>query len=1337
MERNAGAVRFRVLGALGAEVDGRPVRLGGPHQRAVLGQLLVADGAVVSADGLADGLWQGRPPAKASASLQAYVSNLRRLLEPARGPREPARLLVSEGPGYALRLPRSGALDARDFERLLVRARELRRPGPAREGLALWHGEVYGEFADRPWALREVARLGELRLSARELLIELELEQGDSAVAVPQALALTEDHPYREEGWRLLALALWAGHRQAEALDALRRARTLLGEELGLDPSPALADLEAAVLHQHTELLPPRARDRMTLNGLSEKGSPAESGGRPESSGGASAARARPADGGSGAGRVTVDGGRSAGAAGPGVHGVGPGPAGEGAAPRPAAVPGPAGGPSGPDGPVAGSFAVTGWTAPGDAGPAGWAGGAAEAVPPAAVPPGGPDDARELFVGREAELRAVRESAAEVAAGGLRVVLVSGEAGAGKSTLLHRLRVELTGAGWLVATGRCPETEGAPAAWAWTEALRALAARCAPSPALAGLLAPLLETEAPTDGPGREDALAGRFRLHRAVADWLRAATAARPVALVLDDLHAADRETRALLGELATGPAVPGLLLVLAHRPGEGELTDMLGQLARLSPRRLPLRGLAAADAGRLVEAVCAAPVRPETVAALAERTGGNPFYLRESARLLAAEGALVAVTEVPQGVADVLRRRFDRLPPATLEVLRLAAVVGREAEVDILLAATGPGPAADPIPGAGPGSPRPLPGLVTNAASALGPGAGPSRGPFELPGATADPPSGPVPPSVPAAVPVPDAASAPGLSSAPAGWPATGAAPLVLPGRVLDAASTLAPYPPQGSTPDAASAALHEEQLYAALESALDGGLLTEPGPGVVRFTHALVRDTLYGDLTRLRRSRLHARVAQAIRSRRPTQLSALAHHFAHSATSATAHLAVEYAVRAAEAAERRYAHETCAALYRQALDLLPLVPAELVDQQARRIELLGALLRAQVRAGAIRAALATRATAIAEARESGRFELAVAAWTSWTEPTPWVAHPYGTVDHAAVEALNALLARPDLPPATRCHLLDALTYELDCSGSPEGWDAAAEAVAIAREVGEPVLLAHALAAQARVHDYELQIELRTAIAEELSALATEHDLPAYRWLAEHLWCTAAAVRSDFAGVRAHALAGLRIAEAYHLPELVDVGRCQLGMLALIEGREEEADARFRAAIEGLYSRDSIHAEGFDALFRLTRAFQRGTLAEELPLIERGGQLYGPLVEDVRALALLEAGRPVAEVRATRVERRPIPPDYYRSFFLTLRALAVIALDERAEAAEVYADLLPHRGMIAGAASTSIALRPVPLTLAELADYLGEPGWAAGHRREAVELAARLPRRGAPLTG
>jgi len=1099
-------VGIKVLGSLSAVVAGRPAGLGGPRQRGVLAQLLVARGEVVPADRLIDDLWRGRPPAKAAASLQAYVSNLRRVLEPARGPREPARLLVSEAPGYALRPPAAGSVDAWEFERLLRLARAAAGPGSAggqasvdgqasglvRDALALWAGDAYAEFADEPWAAAEIARLAELRLSARELAVTLALGEGRPGDAAPDARALAEEHPLREEGWRLLALALWADGRQAEALDALRRARHFLADELGLDPGPALAELESAILQQRTELLPPVA-----------------------------------------AAPVLV-------------------------------VPAPAPAPRG--------------TRPPDA----------------------------VFVGRAAELRTLREAAAEVAAGGHAVVLVSGEAGAGKSTLLGRLREELRRSGWLVASGRCPETEGAPPAWAWTEALRELAEHARPAPESAAALAPLLDGEHQelTDRHD-SDALAGRFRLHRAVGDWLGRAAAVQPVAIVLDDLHAADRETLALLAELAGGPATPGLLLVPAHRPGEGELTDTLAVLARRSPYRLPLQGFDEAEAGQLIESVCAAAVDLPTVRALAERTGGNPFYLVESAQLLASEGALVAVQEVPQGVRDVLRRRFSRLPAATVEALRLAAVVGREAEVELLLRASGGG----------------------------------------------------------------------------------------------------------------------EDQLLDALEAALAGGLLTEPGPGVVRFAHALVRDTLYADLSRLRRARLHGRVAEALRVLRPDHLSALAHHFTQAAAAGTADLAVDFCVRAAEAAERRYAHETCAALLRQALDNLALVP-DGDDRPARRIALLGALLRAQVRSGAVAAALDTRAAAVALARESGREDLLIEAWTAWTEPTPWVAHPYGSIDRAAVDALSALLRRTDLPPATRCRLLDALTYELDCSGEEAGWTAAAEAVAIARAERDPRLLALALAAQARVHDYELEIGLRTEIAAELAALSVEHDLPAYRWHAEHLFCTAAAVRGDLPALRAHMRAAMQIAETYGLPELVDVGLCQQGMLALITGRTPEAERLYGRAIDGLRARRSLHAEGFSALYRLTMALQEGWIADELTLIRAIGAEYGPLTDDLLALALLGNGR-VEEARAARAARRTIPPDYYRSFFLVLRAMAVIALDEREEAADLLVELLPLRDMIAGTASTSIALRPVAQALGELARHLGRQEEAARHFRHAAEVA------------
>ncbi|WP_281689393.1 BTAD domain-containing putative transcriptional regulator [Pseudonocardia thermophila] len=251
-------VLIRVLGSFAAEVGGEPVPLGGPRQRGVLALLVAARGQVVPVDRMAEDLWRGEPPSRALASLQAYVSNLRRLLEPGRPPRTPARLLMSAAPGYALRLP-AEAVDAWRFEELLDQARTLADPRDARarldEALALWRGPAFAEVADEPWAAAEVARLHELRLVARELHVAAGLRLGDPAAVVPAAEGLTRDEPLREEGWRLHALALWNSGRQADALAALRRARATLADELGLDPGPDLVALEEAILTQRTDVL--------------------------------------------------------------------------------------------------------------------------------------------------------------------------------------------------------------------------------------------------------------------------------------------------------------------------------------------------------------------------------------------------------------------------------------------------------------------------------------------------------------------------------------------------------------------------------------------------------------------------------------------------------------------------------------------------------------------------------------------------------------------------------------------------------------------------------------------------------------------------------------------------------------------------------------------------------------------------------------------------------------------------------------------------------------------------------------------------------------------------
>lgn len=257
---SAAMVRVRVLGLTDAEVGGRPVDLGGPRQRSVLARLLVAYRTIVSADRMIDDVWSGQQPRTATTSLRAYVSRLRGLLEPDRVPGGSPQILVKFGSGYALRLE-DEAVDAWRFERLVGHAREASRTRPERarallaEALELWQGQAYAEFADQVWAIAESARLEELSLSARELLVDVMLRAGAPAEAVAPAEFLTRAHPLREESWRLLTVALWGSGRQADALAALRRSRHALVVHAGLDPGRALVRLEQAILAQRMDVL--------------------------------------------------------------------------------------------------------------------------------------------------------------------------------------------------------------------------------------------------------------------------------------------------------------------------------------------------------------------------------------------------------------------------------------------------------------------------------------------------------------------------------------------------------------------------------------------------------------------------------------------------------------------------------------------------------------------------------------------------------------------------------------------------------------------------------------------------------------------------------------------------------------------------------------------------------------------------------------------------------------------------------------------------------------------------------------------------------------------------
>lgn len=217
-------MEFGVLGPVMAWDDaGDPLPLRGRH-RAVLARLVVARGRVVPRGVLIEDLWDDDPPPGALGALQTFVSALRRALEPGRAPHSPARLLVTEGSGYALR---ATSVDAWRF----ARAAKAARMAAPHEALAaldraaeFWRGPAYADLPDQPWVRAERTRLTQLRCHAVELRGAARLDLGRAPEAVADLDAHVADHPWREEGWRLLALALYRSGRAPDARRAAPRA---------------------------------------------------------------------------------------------------------------------------------------------------------------------------------------------------------------------------------------------------------------------------------------------------------------------------------------------------------------------------------------------------------------------------------------------------------------------------------------------------------------------------------------------------------------------------------------------------------------------------------------------------------------------------------------------------------------------------------------------------------------------------------------------------------------------------------------------------------------------------------------------------------------------------------------------------------------------------------------------------------------------------------------------------------------------------------------------------------------------------------------------------------
>jgi len=559
-------VEFRILGPLEVIGDGQPLPLPGGRPRALLAMLLLDANRTVARDRLIDGLWGEAVPETGAKMVQIYVSHLRRAL--------PSAMLRTRPPGYVLEVDPE-RLDLNRFLRLAGEGRAaLAARDPAQASallgaaLALWRGPALREFAE-PFARAEATHLEELQLAALESRIDADLMRGGAADLASELESLAAAHPLRERLRGQLMLALYRAGRQADALATYQEMRRTLDDHLGLQPSPALQQLQQAILRQDESL---------------------------ERTG-------------------------------------------------------------------------------------------ADAEPAVAAPLARRPSPSAGFVGRDREL-AELDAALPTAASAGGAVLIVGAPGIGKTRLAEEFSARAEAAGVRVAWGRCYAREAPPPYWPWRESVRALArgwsteelavAVGPDAAAIARLVPEAGERLAPgRPEPVEDDPRQARFRLFDSVTSFLVRAAARAPLVVVLDDLHAADADSLALLAFLAPRLRDGRLVVVCTLRDDESALDDplaeALGALRRAGATlRLPLGGLPASALGELIAARTGSNPPPELVAELHAGTEGNPLFVAEVTR--------VALDQAAHGIADEeLRERFRTALPGGLRAaiaLRMSAL-------------------------------------------------------------------------------------------------------------------------------------------------------------------------------------------------------------------------------------------------------------------------------------------------------------------------------------------------------------------------------------------------------------------------------------------------------------------------------------------------------------------------------------------------------------------------------------------------------------------------------------------------------------------------------------
>jgi predicted ATPase len=600
-----------------------------------------------------------------------------------------------------------------------------------------------------------------------------------------------------------------------------------------------------------------------------------------------------------------------------------------------------------------------------------------------------------VFIGREQETKELRVALNEAQSGKGHLFMLVGEPGSGKTRMTEQLATYARLCNALPLLGRCYEGEGAPAFWPWVQIVRSYAEELEPenlfslmgpgAADIAQVVSEIKERLPDLPPPPQLEPEQARFRLFDSVTTFLKNASKLRPLVVILDDLHWADKPSLLLLQFLARELKDSRILVIGTYRDIElgrqHPLSQTLGELARQGlSARIVLRGLTEQDVARFIEMTAGIKPTEKLIATVYQQTEGNPFFLNEIVRLLVVEGQLerpnvsnVSSVRIPEGVREVIGRRLDQLSDECNRILTIASVIGREFNLDAL---------------------EPL--------------------------------------------------------SEKSG-----------------------------------------DQLLELLDEAMAARVINELPQivGQYSFVHALIRETLYDEISTARRVRFHRRIGEVLEkiyaNNPDSHLTELAHHFFQASPAGEAGKAIDYAIRAAKRAISLLAYEEAAGHYERARAVV-----ELQDEvdEAQRAELYLALGDAQKKGGNN-----------AKSREAFLQAAEIARKLSYPETLAHAALGVGTtmvasgrVDELEISILKeALSALSDEDTALRARLLAQLSMALYYSPELRD-DLNQQAIEMARRVEDPAAIVAALYGRHLILDGTPNVEERLAVATEILSVA-----------------------------------------------------------------------------------------------------------------------------------------------------------------------------------------------------------------------------------------------------